>query len=65
MCRWIAYLGQPVFIDEFVTTPCQSLAAQSRRSREAKTEVNADGFGIGWYGERAHIVPRHPAGLER
>jgi glutamine amidotransferase len=52
MCRWIAYYGEPVYVDEFVARPCQSLVAQSRHCREAKTEVNADGFGLGWYGER-------------
>ena len=53
MCRWVAYQGEPVFLEEFVSRPCQSLVAQSRHCREAKTEVNADGFGLGWYGERA------------
>jgi glutamine amidotransferase len=52
MCRWIAYVGEPVFVEDFVCMPCQSLIAQSRRSREAHTETNADGFGLGWYGER-------------
>ncbi len=52
MCRWVAYQGEPVFLEEFVSRPCQSLVAQSRHCREAKTEVNADGFGLGWYGER-------------
>lgn len=53
MCRWVAYHGQPTFLEEFVSRPCQSLVAQSRRCHEAKTEVNADGFGLAWYGERA------------
>jgi predicted glutamine amidotransferase len=52
MCRWVAYQGEPVFLEDFVSRPCQSLIAQSRHCREAKTEVNADGFGLGWYGER-------------
>jgi predicted glutamine amidotransferase len=52
MCRWIAYVGEPVFVEDFVCMPCQSLIAQSMHSREAKSEMNADGFGIGWYGER-------------
>jgi glutamine amidotransferase len=52
MCRWLAYLGEPVFLEDFVSKPCQSLIAQSRHCREAKSGVNADGFGIGWYGER-------------
>ena len=52
MCRWLAYLGEPVFLEDFVSKPCQSLIAQSRHCREAKSGVNADGFGIGWYGKR-------------
>lgn len=52
MCRWIAYSGEPIFIEDFVTVPKQSLVVQSQASREAKSVVNGDGFGIGWYGER-------------
>jgi len=52
MCRWIAYLGEPIFLEDFVTQPVQSLIVQSRSSREARTAVNGDGFGLGWYGER-------------
>lgn len=53
MCRWIAYSGEPIFIEDFVTVPSQSLVVQSQASREAKSIVNGDGFGLGWYGERA------------
>ena len=53
MCRWMAYSGEPVFVDELLFRPCHSLIAQSRCAHEAKTGINADGFGIGWYGERA------------
>lgn len=53
MCRWIAYLGEPIFLEELVTTPKQSLVVQSRSSREAKSAVNGDGFGLGWYSDRA------------
>lgn len=52
MCRWIAYMGEPIFIEELVTVPEQSLIVQSRASREAKSAVNADGFGLGWYADR-------------
>jgi glutamine amidotransferase len=52
MCRWIAYLGEPMFLEDFVTAPRQSLLVQSRASREMHTAVNGDGFGLGWYGER-------------
>lgn len=52
MCRWVAYLGEPIFLEEFVTTPQQSLIVQSRHSREAKSAVNGDGCGLGWYADR-------------
>lgn len=52
MCRWVAYMGEPIFLEEFVTAPRQSLVVQSRQSREAKSAVNGDGFGLGWYGDR-------------
>jgi predicted glutamine amidotransferase len=52
MCRWVAYSGRPIFLEDFVSRPSQSLVAQSRHCLESKVEVNADGFGLGWYGER-------------
>ena len=52
MCRWAAYLGEPVFLEDFVTAPRHSLIAQSHHALEAKTATNGDGFGIAWYGGR-------------
>ena len=53
MCRFLAYLGQAIFLDELVCAPQHSLVRQSLRAEEAKAVTNGDGFGIGWYGERA------------
>ena len=53
MCRFLAYIGQPVFLDTLLVQPACSLIAQSLAAREAKTIVNADGCGVGWYAERA------------
>jgi len=53
MCRFLAYTGSPVWLDSLLVAPAASLIAQSLAAREAKTIVNADGCGIGWYGERA------------
>ncbi|MCH2133103.1 MAG: class II glutamine amidotransferase [Phycisphaerales bacterium] len=53
MCRWLAYSGSPIFMDELLLRPEHSLLTQSRHAREATFEVNADGFGIGWYTDRA------------
>ncbi len=52
MCRWVAYRGQPIYMEEVVTKPCHSLIRQSMQATEAKTVTNGDGFGIGWYGDR-------------
>lgn len=52
MCRWAAYLGEELYLEEIVTAPCHSLIAQSHSAQEAKTAINGDGFGLAWYGER-------------
>ena len=52
MCRFLAYSGAPVFLEELVAAPCHSLVHQSLHATEAKTGTNGDGFGLGWYGER-------------
>lgn len=52
MCRWLAYQGSPIYLDELVYEPEHSLVNQSINARKAVTRVNADGFGLGWYTER-------------
>jgi predicted glutamine amidotransferase len=52
MCRWVAYRGEPIYMEEVVTKPSHSLIQQSMQATEAKTGTNGDGFGIGWYGDR-------------
>ncbi len=53
MCRHFAYLGPPV-----PCTPCCSRrrTGSSRQSYEPRRQrhglLNADGFGVGWYGDR-------------
>jgi glutamine amidotransferase len=53
MCRWAAYFGEPIYLEDIVTRPEHSLVAQSLEATECKTSTNADGFGIAWYGDRA------------
>ena len=50
MCRWLAYSGSPVPIDELVLKPKHSLIDQSLHSKLGAETTNGDGFGIGWYG---------------
>ncbi|MGX9418829.1 class II glutamine amidotransferase [Vibrio sp. RC27] len=52
MCRWLAYQGQSIYMDEVIYKPEHSLIHQCLESRKAITRVNADGFGLGWYTER-------------
>jgi predicted glutamine amidotransferase len=52
MCRFLAYLGTPIFIADLVCTPGHSLVRQSLRCAEGKATTNGDGFGLGWYAER-------------
>lgn len=52
MCRWAAYLGHPIFMEEVVSNPGHSLIVQSQDAEEAKTAINADGFGLAWYDHR-------------
>ncbi|WP_075995315.1 class II glutamine amidotransferase [Salaquimonas pukyongi] len=52
MCRWAAYSGKPVHIEEIVASPRHSLIEQSQAASECKTSVNGDGFGLAWYGDR-------------
>ncbi|WP_299909211.1 class II glutamine amidotransferase [uncultured Paracoccus sp.] len=52
MCRWAAYLGQPIFLEDIVSRPAHSLIRQSQGAMHCHTPVNADGFGLAWYGER-------------
>ena len=53
MCRWIAYRGAPILMETLVSKSSHSLIAQSLRAAESVTTTNGDGFGLGWYSERA------------
>ena len=50
MCRWMAWLGQPILIDELLFKPPHGIVDQSLHSRMGAETTNGDGFGLGWYG---------------
>ena len=54
MCRWLAYAGPPIYLDTLLLKPENSLTRQSLSASQSAHVVNADGFGIGWYGEQDH-----------
>ncbi|MEO0868845.1 MAG: ergothioneine biosynthesis protein EgtC, partial [Cyanobacteria bacterium J06642_11] len=50
MCRLLAYLGQPIPLEDLIFKPEHSLVVQSYRPQELEVALlNADGFGIGWH----------------
>jgi glutamine amidotransferase len=51
MCRWLAYTGTPILLEELLFKPTHSLIDQSLHSRLGAETTNGDGFGVGWYGE--------------
>ena len=52
MCRWVAYFGNPIHPEALLYDTEHSLVEQSRSDRLAGGQPNADGVGLGWYGER-------------
>jgi glutamine amidotransferase len=50
MCRWLAYSGSPILLEELLYNREHSLIDQSLHSRMGVETTNGDGFGVGWYG---------------
>src|SRR3954463_12851794 len=51
MCRWLAYSGAPVLLEDLLYRPEHSLIVQSMHSTLGAEATNGDGFGVGWYGD--------------
>jgi predicted glutamine amidotransferase len=68
MCRWLAYSGSPIRLEELLVKRDRSLIDQSLHSRQGATTTNGDGFGVGWYvnGEPPRLYrSTHPAWNDR
>jgi glutamine amidotransferase len=68
MCRWLAYSGTPIRLEELLVKRDRSLIDQSLHAREGATPTNGDGFGVGWYeeGEPPRVYrSTHPAWNDR
>jgi predicted glutamine amidotransferase len=50
MCRWMAWHGQPMLIDELLFKSPHGIVDQSLHARMGAEPTNGDGFGLGWYG---------------
>lgn len=60
MCRWLAYSGSPVPLEELLYKPANSLVVQSLHSRLGAETTNGDGFGVGWYAAPSARAPLTP-----
>ncbi|MFA9229205.1 MAG: class II glutamine amidotransferase [Microgenomates group bacterium] len=52
MCRWAAYIGKPIFLEEIISQPGHSLIHQSHHATQCHSAINADGFGLAWYSDK-------------
>jgi predicted glutamine amidotransferase len=50
MCRWMAWIGQPVLIEELLFKTQHGIVDQALHARMGAEPTNGDGFGLGWYG---------------
>src|SRR5215213_1701615 len=50
MCRWMAWSGQPMLMEELLFKTQHGIVDQSLHSRMGAETTNGDGFGVGWYG---------------
>ncbi|MGE0825570.1 MAG: ergothioneine biosynthesis protein EgtC [Candidatus Binatia bacterium] len=58
MCRFVAYLGQPIPLARVISEPVHSLIVQSYQPQEMTSgTVNVDGFGVGWYNRALEPTP--------
>ncbi|MGF1589604.1 MAG: ergothioneine biosynthesis protein EgtC [Pleurocapsa sp.] len=58
MCRLLGYLGSSIQLDRILIKPKHSLIIQSYQPQEMTAGLlNADGFGISWYGLEAENLP--------
>jgi predicted glutamine amidotransferase len=68
MCRWLAYTGTPIRLEQLLVKRDRSLIDQSLHARQGATTTNGDGFGVGWYevGEGPRLYrSTHPAWNDR
>ena len=57
MCRWNAYVGEPLVIGELLYRTKHGLIDQSLHARMGAETTNGDGFGVGWYGAGDRTLP--------
>jgi glutamine amidotransferase len=57
MCRFVAYLGSEILLEDILVKPANSIVMQSLHARESTIPTNGDGFGLGWYAPTINEEP--------
>jgi len=52
MCRWMAYAGEKIYLENLLFLQKNSLISQSLRATKSAFTTNGDGFGVAWYASR-------------
>lgn len=70
MCRFVAYMGKSIVMNNVLVKPTNSIVNQSLHARETNIPTNGDGFGVGWYAPAIKSTPGlftsiHPAWNDR
>ncbi len=63
MCRWVAYAGPEIYLEDLIFHQEHSIVSQSLAANQSAWVTNGDGFGVAWYTQRTTPV-RNPEYLD-
>jgi len=52
MCRWVAYAGPQIYLEDLIFHQEHSIVSQSLAATQSAWVTNGDGFGVAWYTQR-------------
>ena len=52
MCRWVAYAGPKIYLEDLIFHQEHSIVQQSLAATQSAWVTNGDGFGVAWYTKR-------------
>ena len=52
MCRWVAYSGPEIYLEDLIFHQEHSIVSQSLAATQSAWVTNGDGFGVAWYTKR-------------
>ena len=52
MCRWVAYAGPEIYLEDLIFHQEHSIVSQSLAATHSAWTTNGDGFGVAWYSKR-------------